>query len=183
MKDKQYALRNVMELDEAGGYYCRHVYAMTGEQLHSKGDIASELGHRDMLIDQLTARAEAAEAELKRRDVQEPVAWAHRLVNKHSGVVHPWVYGSSEKETSEGDIFCVEVIPLYTAAPAAVLPQDPVTQAVSDAVAERTAAVRIVLDEESCKLVGDSIANPDQPNARIVRAAGRASALKGNKTK
>lgn len=56
------------------------------------------------------------EAGLKRRDEQEPVAWAHRLVNKHSGVVHPWVYGSSEKETSEGDIFCVEVIPLYAAA-------------------------------------------------------------------
>lgn len=40
-----------MELDEIGGYYCRHVSAMTGENLHSKSDIAAELGHRDMLID------------------------------------------------------------------------------------------------------------------------------------
>lgn len=72
---------------------------------------------------QLLAENATLKAELKRRDAQKPVAWAHRLVNKHSGVVHPWVYGSSEKETSEGDIFCVEVIPLYAAAPAAVLPR------------------------------------------------------------
>lgn len=55
MKDKQYAERDAFALDVAGGYYCRHVSAMTGEKLHSKSDIAAELGHRDMLIDNLTS--------------------------------------------------------------------------------------------------------------------------------
>ncbi|WP_029570344.1 hypothetical protein [Pantoea ananatis] len=55
-------------------------------------------------------------------DVQaQPVAWAHRLVNKLNGTIHPWVYGSKEKEPSEGDIFRVEVMPLYAAPPAQVL--------------------------------------------------------------
>lgn len=53
MKDKQYAERDAYELDVAGGYYCRHVSAMTGEKLHAKSDIAAELGHRDMIIDKL----------------------------------------------------------------------------------------------------------------------------------
>lgn len=50
----------------------------------------------------------------------EPVAWAHRLINKRNGVVHPWVYGSAEACPSEGDIFNIEVMPLYTAPPASV---------------------------------------------------------------
>ncbi|MBE4922877.1 hypothetical protein [Enterobacter cloacae complex sp. I1M] len=50
----------------------------------------------------------------------EPVAWAHRLINKRNGVVHPWVYGSAEACPSEGDIFNIEAMPLYTAPPAPV---------------------------------------------------------------
>ena len=50
----------------------------------------------------------------------EPVAWAHRLINKRNGVVHPCVYGSAEACPSEGDIFNIEVMPLYTAPPAPV---------------------------------------------------------------
>lgn len=50
----------------------------------------------------------------------EPVAWAHRLINKRNGVVHPWVYGSAETSPSEGDIFNIEVMPLYAAPPAPV---------------------------------------------------------------
>lgn len=50
---KQYANRDAMALDDAGGYYCRHVSAMTGEGLYAKSDIAAELGYRDMVIDQL----------------------------------------------------------------------------------------------------------------------------------
>lgn len=50
----------------------------------------------------------------------EPVAWAHRLINKRNGVVHPWVYGSAEACPSEGDIFNIEVMPLYPAPPAPV---------------------------------------------------------------
>lgn len=48
------------------------------------------------------------------REALKPVAWAHRLINKHSGVAHPWVYGSAEKVCSEGDVFRVEVMPLYS---------------------------------------------------------------------
>lgn len=53
---KQYAERDASALDEAGGYYIRHVSAMTKEGLHSKSDIAAELGFRDMRIDQLDHR-------------------------------------------------------------------------------------------------------------------------------
>ncbi|EHM0714248.1 hypothetical protein JDT53_12555 [Escherichia coli] len=60
----------------------------------------------------------------------EPVAWAHRLINKHNGVVHPWVYGSAEASPSEGDIFNIEVMPLYTTPPAPVVQgkAEPVSQ-------------------------------------------------------
>jgi hypothetical protein len=51
---KQYAERDAMALEKAGGYYSRHVSAMTAEGLHSKSDIAAELAYRDMLIDALT---------------------------------------------------------------------------------------------------------------------------------
>lgn len=50
---KQYAHRNVMELDRAGGFFCRHLSAMTGEKLHAKSDIAAELAWRDMRIAEL----------------------------------------------------------------------------------------------------------------------------------
>lgn len=52
-EDKQYAKRDIMQLDEDGDYYIRHVSAMTGEKLHSKSDIAAELGWRDREIDRL----------------------------------------------------------------------------------------------------------------------------------
>lgn len=57
---KLYGERDAMALDEAGNYYMRHVMAMTSEGLHSKGDIAAELGHRDMQIDALILQAKAA---------------------------------------------------------------------------------------------------------------------------
>lgn len=47
--------RDIMALDKAGNYYCRHVYALTRENLVSKSDIAAELGYRDMLIDEMYA--------------------------------------------------------------------------------------------------------------------------------
>lgn len=60
--EKQYAERDIMALDQAGGHYFRHVMAMTHEGLHSKSDIAAELGHRDLQIQQLTAQLEKAKA-------------------------------------------------------------------------------------------------------------------------
>lgn len=52
---KLYGERDASVLDEAGGYYMRHLMAMTGEDLHGKGAIAAELGHRDMQNDMLLA--------------------------------------------------------------------------------------------------------------------------------
>lgn len=52
--ENQYAVgqRDIEQLDE-GGYYTRHIYAMTHEGLYSKSDIAAELAHRDLQIDLL----------------------------------------------------------------------------------------------------------------------------------
>jgi hypothetical protein len=50
---KQYAKRDHMAQDAAGGYYIRHVEAMTAEGLHEKSDIAGELAHRDIQITRL----------------------------------------------------------------------------------------------------------------------------------
>ena len=50
---KYYAERDVDALDEQGGYYFRHVDAMTREGLHSKSQIAAELAFRDAEIDKL----------------------------------------------------------------------------------------------------------------------------------
>jgi hypothetical protein len=43
-----------MELDREGGYYFKHVQAMTAEGLHEKSDIACELAWRDKRIDDLS---------------------------------------------------------------------------------------------------------------------------------
>ena len=47
---KQYAERDIIEIDRAGGHYVRHVSAMTREDLHDKSAIAAELAYRDMRI-------------------------------------------------------------------------------------------------------------------------------------
>lgn len=49
-----YACRDAMWLDQQGGHYVRHVDHMTREGLHSKSDIAAELGWRDYQIAELT---------------------------------------------------------------------------------------------------------------------------------
>lgn len=53
--EKLYGDRDIMQLDDDGNYYFKHVSAMTGEKLHSKGGIAAELGFRDRRIDELEA--------------------------------------------------------------------------------------------------------------------------------
>lgn len=42
------------DIEELGEFYFTHISAMTGESLHSKSDIAAELAHRDMIIDELS---------------------------------------------------------------------------------------------------------------------------------
>lgn len=61
-EEKQYADRDLMAMDIAGNHYCRHVSAMTREQLHSKSDVAAELGWRDMQIAELKAQRDALAA-------------------------------------------------------------------------------------------------------------------------
>lgn len=46
----EYAKRDIEALGE---FYTRHISAMTGEELHSKSDIAAELAWRDMMISNL----------------------------------------------------------------------------------------------------------------------------------
>lgn len=48
-----YAERDIDVIDEIGGFYSKHVSAMTSESLHSKSAIAAELGYRDMIISEL----------------------------------------------------------------------------------------------------------------------------------
>lgn len=84
---------------------------MTNQQLaETCRDILAEADkHASKVVELAAALLPCLEA--------EPFAWAHRLVNKRNGVEHPWVYGSAEAEESEGDIFRVEVLKLYTAPP------------------------------------------------------------------
>ena len=63
---KHYEYRDAMQLDEAGEYYFRHVMAMTAENLHSKSDIAAQLGYRDQQIDTLLAAHQRLEGEVER---------------------------------------------------------------------------------------------------------------------
>lgn len=53
MKMTEYAERDIMQLDENGDHYSRHVSAMTGEELHSKSAIAAELAYRDDRIQKM----------------------------------------------------------------------------------------------------------------------------------
>lgn len=62
---KQYAERDIIAMDCAGNHYCRHISAMTREQLHSKSDIAAELGWRDLKIAELKAQRDALAAEVQ----------------------------------------------------------------------------------------------------------------------
>ena len=61
LNESHYGERAIDELDFAGGYYSRHVNAMTAEGLNSKSAIAAELAVRDFIIDSLHAKI----AELK----------------------------------------------------------------------------------------------------------------------
>lgn len=88
-KDKFYDVRDAMALDIAGGYYCRHVSAMTEEELDRKSDIAAELGWRDMQIADLQRKVEALAAEV------QAIRWA-------SGQVYAKGYNHGHLNTADG---------------------------------------------------------------------------------
>ena len=54
---------------EHGNYYCRHVSALTGENLHAKSEIAAELAWRDLQIDTLRATISRLKNELREIDI------------------------------------------------------------------------------------------------------------------
>lgn len=60
MSENLYAERDIIQLDRDGNYYCQHVDRMTAEKLHSKSDIAAELGHRDQRIADLSKKLDQA---------------------------------------------------------------------------------------------------------------------------
>jgi hypothetical protein len=104
-EQKQYAKRDPYELDMKGGYFIRHLSAMTAEGLHAKSDIAAELAFRDMENEQLRAE----NAELKK--VQgEPVAWLVEdiICRKLS---------EAEHYAAHGELMGIrpKIFPLYTA--------------------------------------------------------------------
>lgn len=68
--EKHYCERDLLEMDRAGNHYGNHVMAMTAEQLHSKSDIAAELGWRDMKIAELQHKLDALYAEIEKFAVQ-----------------------------------------------------------------------------------------------------------------
>ena len=65
MDEKQYARRDAAALDVWGGFYHRHVRAMTEEKLHGKAEIAAELGWRDLRIFQLETELEALKQQME----------------------------------------------------------------------------------------------------------------------
>lgn len=50
-------------------HYCKHVMAMTAEELHSKADIASELAYRDQEIERLRAENEGLKEKIKEFEI------------------------------------------------------------------------------------------------------------------
>ena len=52
MVEKLYAPDFGRDIEAQGKYYVKHISAMTAEGLHNKSDIAAELAHRDMKIDE-----------------------------------------------------------------------------------------------------------------------------------
>lgn len=71
--EKLYAERDICELDDLGGFYTKHVSAMTAEQLHSKSDIAAELAYRDRIIQRqkdLIVAVQSALQDLEKEELQ-----------------------------------------------------------------------------------------------------------------
>lgn len=100
-REKLYAKRDAMALDEAGNYYINHVMAMGSEQLHSKSAIASELAHRDMLIDKLTKELQAAKAQPQWIPVSERLPeYLKPVWIKSKGKVSQfqWVYDAGDDD-------------------------------------------------------------------------------------
>ena len=80
---KQYAARDTIALDKAGGYVMRHRIAMTVEALHSKSDIADELGWRDWLIADLTRERDTLRLDASRYSCLRDEGYLSHMVDVH----------------------------------------------------------------------------------------------------
>ncbi|ECC3465576.1 hypothetical protein AA471_23515 [Salmonella enterica subsp. enterica] len=87
----QYAERDAMQLDKDGGYYSRHIQAMTREGLHSKGDIAAELAWRDQQIEQLREKLKQLEEKhLRLLGVVVDYDWQRQRLHQAAEKVIAW---------------------------------------------------------------------------------------------
>lgn len=84
MSVKRYPEQDPVALDKAGGYYMRHVHAMTVEALHGKSEIAEQLGWRDQRIDAL--EAEVAGLRKQAGDYQAALSSADRDLRAYIGI-------------------------------------------------------------------------------------------------
>ena len=140
------------ELDEAGDYYIRHADAMTREGLHSKGDIARELGYRDMMLDR--ARDELEQVTAQRDALSNTVSMQDDLLNQYNegleqmrGLLRaarerledgwegslPWKIDQALAETTKGGSACNHE-------PGADCPEHPITEYNQRPVSEDRAA-------------------------------------------
>jgi len=80
---KLYTERDIIE---QGDYYSRHTSAMTGEGLDRKSDIAAELAHRDIQIDQLQSRVAELYDLIKYAQVESGVCMCGDKMQDHNQV-------------------------------------------------------------------------------------------------
>lgn len=103
--DMQYPFQ-YME-DENGNLVYYKDYAALQEQ------ITNTLKSAGIEADTVQAGVMELVSKLAELEKQEPVACKKRLVNHRSGVEHSWTYHGEVDKASQGDVFRVEVVPLF----------------------------------------------------------------------
>lgn len=93
---KEYPKQNAMELDEAGGYFMRHLSAMTSEKLHGKFEIAEQLAWRDKKLDETQVKQDQL-------DVAEDVASAALAVIQRMGHTY---HCAMRQAVGDGECLC-----------------------------------------------------------------------------
>ncbi|EBW8393993.1 hypothetical protein A3X38_14655 [Salmonella enterica subsp. enterica serovar Florida] len=100
----QYAERDAMQLDKDGGYYSRHIQAMTREGLHSKGDIAAELAWRDQQIEQLREKLKQAEEKnLRLLSFVDSYDWQRQRLHQAAEKVIAWNRQEAKDQYGDAD--------------------------------------------------------------------------------
>lgn len=100
----QYAERDAMQLDKDGGYYGRHIQAMTREGLHSKGDIAAELAWRDQQIEQLREKLKQAEEKnLRLLGFVDSYDWQRQRLHQAAEKVIVWNRQAAKDQYGDAD--------------------------------------------------------------------------------